>query len=367
MSSTVTSMVILSCAKGPLGRNNYAAWLAYVVDSIGTRFGNIAKVMKTHVAYVVPPILEEDYNPNDLPAGMVLTEANRREIYIKLRSRRQDALDELADEAPKFFRALWATLGEDSRNLVAAQPNYDGAAGFGSNERPNELWAAIRLTHFTNENSCEGPAMARMNLLKKQEVFDRFRQLPGVSIAVYKRDFLEHVASLEAAGMTADHDAVKALKFLNKLDQVRHGPMMVHLQNEAGAGRDYPQTVEAAYTRASTWTSHTVSGFAEGTGAAVYLLSDEIKPKPRGPPKPPAAAVETPKAKPAGKGPAARSRDGGGRPPRFRESEEAKAARIAYHKLRECNKCGELGHIGRDCPNRAAHVTIDDSPSDWRA
>jgi len=285
-SSSITSTVILSCSKGSTGRNNYAAWVSSVIDTIGTRFGDVATVMKTHVAFVVPEVVPADYMLQDIP-GVELTATNQRDLFLKYHMRHQDAVDAIRRESRPFFRCIWATLSEEPRSRVAAQPNFGGPNGWGSTEQPNELWAAIRLTHFTNENAVEGAEMVTMNLLAKQEVFDRFRQKPGVAISDFKRDFLKQVASLEAAGLTADGEPVKALKFLRKLDPARHGAMMIYLQNEAGSGRPYPQTVEDAYRRASTWATAAIQGQPEGAGAGIYMLSDEVKP--RATPKPTAA------------------------------------------------------------------------------
>jgi hypothetical protein len=74
------SVVKLTCTKSAHGRNNYATWLAYVNDTLSVEFGPVASVMKTNVAYTVPELTPTDYLPADLPAGMVLTDANQREL-----------------------------------------------------------------------------------------------------------------------------------------------------------------------------------------------------------------------------------------------------------------------------------------------
>jgi hypothetical protein len=343
----------LTYVRDASGKNNYAAWLEEVIDKIGKDFGRVATVLKTHVAYEVPPIAEEDYIPADLPVGMILTEANRRELFLKSFSLRHEKLKALEDESPKFYRAIWATLSEESRALLSAQPGYDGPDGWGARERPNDLLAAIRLTHFTNENAIEGPGMAELNLQMKEAAFANFRQLPGVPISKFKKEFLERVAALEAAGGAVDPEPRKAMKFLNKLDKERHGRMLIRLKNDALRGvAAYPATVEEAYTLAFTWTADDLAGMRTAAdGSSIFVLSDDIRPAPnKKPPSqgPPAGASAQRKGSGTG-----RSGEGGTHSKGdYKPSPEEEAARQAYLKLRTCHGCGKPGHIVRRCPER---------------
>jgi len=355
-----------------MGRNNYAAWVSYMIDT--TKFGSVTRVMKTHTPYAVPAISPAEYTPQDLPDGIVLTVANTRSLYMKAFDRHQALELELETESPKFYREIWANMSEESRTLVKAQPGYGGVDGWGANERPNELWAAIRLTHYTLENAAEGPAMAAMNLLTKQDHFDKLRQLPGVSIAAFKRDFLEHVESLEAAGLAVDADPTKALKFLRKLDSARHGPMMLYLKNEAILGRDYPQSVDLAYQLASTWSTGVAttgkSDGSSGDGAAVYMLSDDVKP--RSAPKAAMTATGKPRSS-TGRGPlkAAYTPSPRETPELAAKREKAESARLAYYEARVCHKCGHTGHIARFCTETNAagsvHFAIGEDDDDDNA
>lgn len=232
-------------------------------------FGRVASIVKTHAAYEVPPVIEADYNPADLPAGMELSPANRRDMWIEANSKRKKACDALAEESPRFYRAIWTTLAQDSRSLVLAQPNYDDGAAWGTNERPNELWAALRLTHFTQENAGDGAGMAVMNCLAKMKTFERFHQRAGVSVHEFKKEFVEQLTALEAAGMDVEAQPIKAARFLEKLDCARYGDMMITLRNQmTSMGGEWPQTVEAAYSIARTWV------YRAGAGTAAVGIGD---------------------------------------------------------------------------------------------
>jgi hypothetical protein len=70
-----------------------------------------------------------------------------------------------------------------------------------------------------------------------------------------------------------------ALKFLRKLDQIRHGSMIVRLMNGRSAGGAFPETVDAAYYIAYDWksTSARVSNSRGiiSCGDAFLLADDE--------------------------------------------------------------------------------------------
>ena len=52
--------IMLSLVKGKNGRNNYPEWVDYSIDTHGSVFGLLARVMKTNVAYVVPAVFENE-------------------------------------------------------------------------------------------------------------------------------------------------------------------------------------------------------------------------------------------------------------------------------------------------------------------
>lgn len=354
---TATKAVLLTCLKGPSGANNYALWLPNVVDTVGVNFGNIAKIMKTHVAYVEPPIPESAYNPVDIPAGMELTPANRREMWIEANSNRNKLCSKLAEESPKLFRAVWATLSDESRDLVSAVADFADGEAWGANERFNELWAAIRLTHFTNENAGEGAGMVEMNRLVKETNFQQLQQLPGMSIHQFKTEFLAQIASLEAAGLDAERESIKALRFLQKLDKARYGEMMVTLRNQViSMAVQWPQTVDAAYDVAKGWAALSKPAAVTpvslpvgvgdiGMGAGTFLLSEDagktgaaVGSVLKAPKKKPPAVAVTAAGTSVSKG-------------KREDSAELIAARIKYYSLIECDKCHKKGHTQAFCPD----------------
>lgn len=341
-------MVMLSCRKNELTKkNNYSVWSKQAVDVLAVKYPKVGTVLKTHEPFEVAPIADASWNPV-LPPGMAMNAGERRELWLKAFVARTAELKAVEDEGKAFYRAVWATLSDESQTVVLGVAGSGGADGWATNERPNELCAAIRATHFTLENGADGPMMANMNLLVKEDAFKAFKQLPGVSIASFKTEFLEQVASLEAAGVAVDPQPLKAAKFLMKLDRARHQTMLVKLRNDAARGTPYPQTVDDAYALASTWTNA-----ADGDGASIFILSDDVKP--RAAPKPPAAATSgggSGKGGPPRKPAATSATVTEGHPPPRKESAAAEAARLAYYKLRECDECHKVGHIARHCPDK---------------
>lgn len=142
---------------------------------------------------------EQDYIPDDLPDDIAFTDANKRELFMKAFCQKKDEEVRLEKESPMFFRHLWSSLSEESRTLIRAEPGYCGAGGWGTGEDSNELWGAIRRTHFTLENEGERAAMERVNLLMKLRTLEQLKQTPGMSVAEFFRDFLRLVASAEEA------------------------------------------------------------------------------------------------------------------------------------------------------------------------
>jgi hypothetical protein len=71
--------------------------------------------------------------------------------------------------------------------------------------------------------------------LKKK--FGQVRQILGVSIGEFKREFDLQCEGLLGAGIAATPQPVLALLFLDKLDQQRYAGMLAQLTNDATLGR----------------------------------------------------------------------------------------------------------------------------------
>ena len=59
-------------------------------DHIGPKYGHVASIIRTNVPYVVGTVEEQDYTPVGLPEDIIFTEANRRELVMKVFCRKKD-------------------------------------------------------------------------------------------------------------------------------------------------------------------------------------------------------------------------------------------------------------------------------------
>jgi len=327
-----------------------------LIDTIGVKYGDIASILKTHVPYVFPPIGPDDYIPADLPADIDLTPASIRDNYLRAVNRRLDRVEDMRKQSKPFFRDIYATISEDSRNIIKALPGYADGVSWGVLEAPNELWAGIRLTHHTNENAGDGIELAALNLMDKEESFMYFRQGPTIDIHTFKKEFVLKVASLEAAGsVIVGDEARKAMHFLTKLDKLRHGEMMLQLTNRATEGTPFPATVELAYTFAKNWKTKKSAGSTAtaGDGAGTFMLSDDVRHHTSSTPQaPPSRAKASSKAAAAATDVSAVSGSSGQTGKYAYESIEEQAARLAFWAVRACRNCGMKGHIAPECPSK---------------
>ncbi len=85
--------------------------------------------------------------------------------------------------------------------------------------------------------------------------FNDLRQGPTQSIAVFKKEFDTQVRALEIAGGLPIEPEQLALKFPKKLDQVRHGAILVQLLNGRSAGGAFLTSANDAYVVAKDWRS----------------------------------------------------------------------------------------------------------------
>lgn len=111
--------VNLSCRKTAAGSNNFTKWQAFVSDNIGPKYGHVASIIRTNVPYVVGPVEEQDYTPDNLPEEIIFTEANRRELFMEAFCRNKDEDREtmkkrqIAKESPSFFLDLWIKKNQE--------------------------------------------------------------------------------------------------------------------------------------------------------------------------------------------------------------------------------------------------------------
>jgi len=100
----------LSDKKDESGENNHSSWREFVINTIGPKYGEVAKVMKTNIPHVVPPIVEADYMPADIPAVVgALTQAQIRDSYMKAFGRKQDEIADTRKQSRQLYGKIFAT------------------------------------------------------------------------------------------------------------------------------------------------------------------------------------------------------------------------------------------------------------------
>ena len=244
-----------------------------MVDELGPIYGRIASVLKTHQAYVIPPVILADYLPeeND-PDVSPFSPAQVAGLRAGALAARAKKVMEQAEANPKFYMDIFARIGADSRLLIRSEADY--AAADAEND-PNLLLAIVRRTHFTHVGGANDPARALEDL---EEIFNKLVQKPNESVATFMTEWNEQLRTLASAGAAPIDPARLVIKFLRKLDQNRHGGMVAQLQNNRNAGGPFPQSVDAAYKLASEWQSSTRTADARGVSTGVaFMLADEMR------------------------------------------------------------------------------------------
>ena len=351
-SKEATGLVVefLSPNKGKAnGPNNYLAWAGAMHTTMGARYGPMARVFTDQVPYVVPDLEADDVPQADDPGMEDLSAASLNAIRVSAITAHAKKKRELRDELPKFFNDILLKISVASQLLIEADGEWAAAKAA---EDPNALVAIVHRTHFTHVGGAT-PAMAKINM---QKSFNALEQGPSRSISEFKKEFDTLVRCMRGANIPEMDGETSAIWFLEKLDQVRHGAMVLYLTNGRVAGQAFPATADEAYIIAKDWKSSSAR-IADSRGiianGAIFMLADEVRvlavvPSPVAPNRRPRPAV----------------RDRALKPWRLMTDAE-KEVRVARQRAGTCYKCGEAGHAIRNCPRQAlAAIEIEAATRD---
>jgi hypothetical protein len=100
-------------------------------------------------------------------------------------------------------------------------------------EDPNALAAIVHRTHFTHV----GGATLAMTKINMQKSFNALEQGPSRRISEFKKKFDTLVRCMRGSNIPEMDGQTSAIWFLKKLDQVRHGAMVLYLTNGRVAGQ----------------------------------------------------------------------------------------------------------------------------------
>ena len=257
----IASMLLTSGKDG-----NFHHWRKTTVVELQKVLGDVANVMKTDKATVIPPVVEADYTPDGEPVDPATLVALRTDAE-KSRMRQ---VRELKKNYVPFYASLLSLLSPGSRDLVERH------AGFAANDLvmdPNVLWSMIRETHATNTTGTSQEQILSNKVLMQME-FNDMRQ-GKTSIIEFKELFLSKWKTLLSNGVHEIDEAELALVFLYKRDKGRYGQMMVDLANDALKGVPYPKTVLATYVMAANRQEYSASTSSNSGMHTVYTLSED--------------------------------------------------------------------------------------------
>lgn len=158
--------MILSCALDNSSKTNYLPWISNMVDELGPIYGRSASVLKTHKAYVIPPVVAADYTPPPEEGVPELTAAQLASLTVDALALRLKAVHNQREIDPKFYDAIYARIGKDSRLFLSGETEFD----------PNKLLALARKTHFTIAGGGANPAKALEDL---EQAFNDLKRKPN--------------------------------------------------------------------------------------------------------------------------------------------------------------------------------------------
>ena len=310
--ATKVDKTILLCG----AENNLPEWMIWIRTDARKEFGHMGSMCDTGIEWIVPPVEVTDYMPEEgqidgadavpLPAAAI---ARLREGAVAARNK-EVRLNNA--KKPQFFAYLYKLMSPDSAVQIEAHSDFLTAY---QNSDPLMLWQIIIYTHLTHINgAC--PEMVLLTRSDEEDKHHSLRQAKNEAIGDFLKNLTNSFTVLIAAGSKPFTEQEKAIQFLKKLDQARHGSMLADMKNRAQRGEAMPPTMYEAYTIASHWLVKKGPGHFAYENHSAFLAD-------------------------AGR----RGRGRGGRGGRGRNSTHGE-----WIERRRCYNCEQYGHISKDCP-----------------
>jgi hypothetical protein len=207
--------------------------------TMGARYGPMARVFNDKVPYVVPDLEADDVPRADDPGMEGISAVNLNAIRVSVIAAHAQKKRELRDELSKIFNYVILKINVASQLFIEADGEWAAAK---TAKDPNALVAIVHRTHFTHVNGAT-PAMAKINVYKS---FNALEQGTSRRISVFKIKFATLVRCMLVADILEMDGETSAIWFLEKLYQVRHGAMVLYLNNGRAVGQAFPATTDEA-------------------------------------------------------------------------------------------------------------------------
>ena len=316
-----------------------------------SKYGRAGRVIRDGKFPAVPEV-PEPVVPADASA---FTKRRLEEEYaIKLKAKLKEEL-KYEQTSDQLFSFVWSHMAEESRALV------ESSEGWNDIESARDIVKLIELIGKTHLSSATG--LPEIDKRRARAHYNSIRQGDKETLPEFKERFDFALKTLTATGETAPSDAAQAADFLAKLDLKRYQQLSVDLENAqilalAAGKKDstYPSTLVAAYNLASNYKVIRTNGEKAQVAAAqvpIFATSKSGNGKKNGKhggsgkqnqtKQPDKAHDASPTTHHASSGATSESA-----PTTTTARNESTATQRRSNV--KCFKCGELGHVKRNCP-----------------
>ena len=305
--------------------NNFATFKKKVTVACLETYKDLARMFDLGAYYVPPEIQVEDYDLDDDPHGVNISE------YKDARKARTRHMNTMKAERAGLYAYLLLHLSNESMDAAKLSDGWDLAD---ADKDPLMLWLIIEVTHRVATAS-RIPAVQKG---ESRRSYQACAQSTYESIVKFKERFDDLRESYVEHGNPEMDEEDVAMDFYRALDNSRYAAFKTNLVNGMNSGAiKQPATLNEMYSQASSYLIPTKPGHA-GTSRTAFATTADT----------PIRGKKGGKGSGRGRDPKARgSHAGRGHPPRAEEKEREP---VNVHEDRDCWGCGARGHILRNCP-----------------
>ena len=296
--------------------NNYAIFKKNLSMAAMEKYGDLARLIDTGEYYTPEEIDPAEFDLNDDPHGLNLSDLKDAR---KERNRRIARLDR---DKSGMYAYLLMHLSNESLDAIKLHDEFEDAS---ADKDPLALWLLMETTHRVGTNS-RIPAVLKMSA---RAAYQTCAQGAFESIVAYKEKFDTALDNYIQHGNPEVDEEDVAMDFYRGLDNGRYTGFKTNLINGINSGAiEQPDTLNSMYTQSANYLVANTRAARVNTDKTVFATTADRGGRGRG-----------------GGRELDRGGRGGGRGG-DREGGERRQPRAV-----ECWGCGEEGHMLRDCPS----------------